>query len=59
MPVLRLRYQGHIDHWKIAIYKYSTEAYTEAELPTSLGPCTGPPKKASTAPSSLRRRRGS
>jgi hypothetical protein len=37
-PVLRLRYQGHIDRWKIAIYKYSTENYTEAELPTS-----GPP----------------
>ena len=34
-PVLRLRYQGHIDRWKIAIYKYSTESYTEAELPTS------------------------
>ena len=42
-PVLRLRYQGHIDRWKIAIYKYSTEHYTEAELPTS-GPRTGTPE---------------
>ena len=42
-PVLRLRYQGHIDRWKIAIYKYSTENYTEAELPTS-GPRTGTPE---------------
>lgn len=44
-PVLRLRYQGHIDHWKIAIYKYSTESYTEAELPTSFGPRTGTPEE--------------
>ena len=43
-PVLRLRYQGHIDRWKIAIYKYSTENYTEAELPTS-GPRTGTPEQ--------------
>ena len=43
-PVLRLRYQGHIDRWKIAIYKYSTESYTEAELPTS-GPRTATPEK--------------
>jgi hypothetical protein len=43
-PVLRLRYQGHIDRWKIAIYKYSTENYTEAELPTS-GPRTGTPEE--------------
>jgi len=43
-PVLRLRYQGHIDHWKIAIYKYSTESYTEAELPTS-GPRIATPEK--------------
>lgn len=43
-PVLRLRYQGHIDRWKIAIYKYSTESYTEAELPTS-GPRTGTPEE--------------
>jgi len=43
-PVLRLRYQGHIDHWKIAIYKYSSESYTEAELPTS-GPRTGTPEE--------------
>ena len=44
-PVLRLRYQGHIDRWKIAIYKYSTESYTEAELPTSFGPRTGTPEE--------------
>jgi hypothetical protein len=43
-PVLRLRYQGHIDRWKIAIYKYTTESYTEAELPTS-GPRTGTPEE--------------
>ena len=40
----RQGYQGHIDRWKIAIYKYSTESYTEAELPTS-GPRTGTPEK--------------
>jgi hypothetical protein len=44
-PVLRLRYQGHIDSWKIAIYKYSSETYTEAELPTSFGPITGTPEE--------------
>jgi hypothetical protein len=43
-PVLRLRHQGHIDRWKIAIHKYSTESSTEAELPTS-GPRTGTPDK--------------
>ena len=43
--MLRLRYQGHIDRWKIAIYKYSDETYTEAELPTSFGPRTGPPEE--------------
>ncbi len=44
-PVLRLRYQGHIDSWKIAIYKYSSETYTEDELPTSFGPVTGTPEE--------------
>jgi hypothetical protein len=44
-PHPRLRYQGHIDRWKIAIYKYSTETYTEAELPTSFGPRTGTPEE--------------
>jgi hypothetical protein len=44
-PILRLRYQGHIDRWKIAIYKYSSETYTEAELPTSFGPRTGTPEQ--------------
>lgn len=44
-PVLRLRYQGNIDTWKIAIYKYSTETYTEAELPTTFGPRTGTPEQ--------------
>ena len=43
--MLRLRYQGHIDRWKIAIYKYSSETYTEAELPTSFGPRTGTPEQ--------------
>jgi hypothetical protein len=50
-PILRLRYQGHIDSWKIAIFKYSTETYTEAELPTTFGPAPAPPNKASTTPS--------
>lgn len=44
-PILRLRYQGHVDSWKIGIYKYSTESYTEAELPTSLWPVTGTPEE--------------
>ena len=44
-PVPRLRYQGHIDRWKIAIYKYSSETYTEAELPTSFAPVTGTPEE--------------
>lgn len=44
-PVLRLRYQGHIDRWKIAIYLYSSETYTEADLPASFGPRTGTPEE--------------
>ena len=44
-PILRLRYQGSIDRWAIAIYKYSSETYTEAELPTSFGPKTGTPEQ--------------
>ena len=44
-PLLRLRYQGSIDRWNIAIYKYSTQTYTEAELPTSFGPVTGTPEE--------------
>jgi hypothetical protein len=44
-PILRLRYQGHIDSWKIAIYKYSSETYIEAELPASFGPVTGTPEE--------------
>ena len=44
-PVLRLRYRGNIDTWQIGIYKYSSESYTEAELPTSFGPVTGTPEE--------------
>jgi hypothetical protein len=44
-PVLRLRHQGNIDSWDIGIYKYSTETYTEAELPTSFAPVTGTPEE--------------
>lgn len=44
-PVLRLRYQGHIDRWTIGIYLYSSETYTEAELPASFGPRTGTPEE--------------
>jgi hypothetical protein len=44
-PVLRLRYQGDIDTWDIGIYRYTTESYTEAELPTSFGPVTGTPEE--------------
>ena len=44
-PILRLRYQGSIDRWNIAIYKYSRETYTEAELPTTFGPRTGTPEQ--------------
>jgi hypothetical protein len=43
-PILRLRYQGHIDTWGIGIRLASTERYTEAELPTSFGPRTGTPE---------------
>ncbi len=44
-PILRLRYQGSIDRWNIAICKYSTETYTEAELPATFGPRTGTPEQ--------------
>jgi hypothetical protein len=43
-PILRLRYQGPADQWAIAIYRYSSESYTEAELPTSFGPRSGTPE---------------
>jgi len=44
-PILRLRYQGSIDHWDIGIYLASDERYTEDELPTSFGPRTGTPEE--------------
>jgi hypothetical protein len=44
-PILRLRYQGSPDSWAIGIYLYSTERYTESELPVSLGPKTGTPEE--------------
>jgi hypothetical protein len=44
-PILRLRYAGSPDHWKIGIYLASKETYTEAELPTSFGPRTGTPEQ--------------
>jgi hypothetical protein len=55
--VLRLRYQGNIDTQKIGIYKYSSESYTEAELPTSFGPVTGPPEEEASDTSRLIRAR--
>jgi len=54
-PILRLRYQGSADQWAIGIYLASSDRYSEAELPTSFGPKTGTPKKASTTPSSSTR----
>jgi hypothetical protein len=44
-PILRLRYQGSVDRWAIAIYLASHERYTESELPTSFGPKTGTPEQ--------------
>lgn len=44
-PVLRLRYQGSADRWLIAIYKASTETFSESELPTRFGPTTGTPEE--------------
>ena len=44
-PILRLRYQGSADRWAIGIYLASDQRYTEAELPTSFGPKTGPPEQ--------------
>lgn len=44
-PILRLRYQGSIEQWDIAIYLASDERYTESELPTSFGPRTGTPEE--------------
>jgi hypothetical protein len=41
----RLRYQGSPDHWTIAIYKVSSETYSEGELPTGMGPLTGTPEQ--------------
>ena len=44
-PILRLRHQGSIDTWAIAIYLASNERYTETELPRSFGPRTGTPEQ--------------
>lgn len=44
-PILRLRYEGSADRWAIAIYLFSSERYTEAELPTTLAPVTGTPEE--------------
>jgi hypothetical protein len=44
-PILRLRYQGSVDRWDIAIYLASDERYTEDELPASFGPRTGTPEQ--------------
>jgi len=43
--VLRLRYQGSADRWLIAIYKASTETFSESELPTRFGPTIGTPEE--------------
>jgi hypothetical protein len=43
--VLRLRCQGSADRWLIAIYKASTETFSERELPTRFGPTTGTPEE--------------
>jgi hypothetical protein len=44
-PVLRLRYQGSADRWLIAIYKASSESWSESELPTRFGPTIGTPEQ--------------
>jgi len=44
-PVLRLRYQGSADRWLIAIYKASSESWSETELPARFGPATGTPEQ--------------
>jgi len=44
-PVLRLRYQGSADRWLIAIYKASSETFSENELPTRFGPTIGTPEQ--------------
>jgi len=44
-PVLRLRYQGCADRWLIAIYKASSESWSEDELPISFGPTIGTPEE--------------
>ena len=43
--VLRLRYQGSADRWLIAIYKASTDSFSEDELPTRFGPTIGTPEE--------------
>jgi hypothetical protein len=44
-PVLRLRYQGNADRCLIAIYKASSETFSESELPTRFGPTIGTPEQ--------------
>src|SRR5512144_2702964 len=41
----RLRYQGSPDHWTVAIYKASSETYSETEVPTGMSPLTGTPEQ--------------
>jgi hypothetical protein len=43
--VLRLRYQGFADRWLIAIYKASSETFSEDELSTRFGPTIGTPEE--------------
>jgi hypothetical protein len=45
VPLLRLRYQGSPDKWRIAIYLASDDCYSETELPTTMGPVTGTPEE--------------
>jgi hypothetical protein len=45
LTVLRLRYQGCADRWLIAIYKASTDSFSENELPTRFGPAIGTPEE--------------
>jgi hypothetical protein len=44
-PAPRLRYQGSAGRWLIAIYKASSENWSESELPTRLGPAIGTPEQ--------------
>lgn len=39
--MLRLPYQGSAGRWLIAIYRASSESWSESELPTRFGPAIG------------------